>query len=933
MAGNFDIWHRLTAPSAVVPEPAQRRLAQLLAATLLILMPMGWIVAAVPDLFNPNETFWTDPEFLLMLVVSVINLGLYLLSRSRHYRMVPFFTILLACTAIWIAAIPNDSPRDMISLYYLLLPIFLSALFFSIHFSVIVIGANVGVAVLFALLVDEIMLPQLIGGPMSFLIMMAVFGWLLTHQYSLQQSEQHRQRQAAVTQLRVIYELTAAVNRAESLAAIYDAALQSLLAALSVDRAAVLLIDDDGVMRFKAAANLSETYQQAVSGHSPWPLDAINPEVMYVPDAAAEPSLAPLREPVLSEGIRSIAFVPLLFQGKLLGKFMLYWDTLHAYDGEEIQIAQTLATNVSFAMARKQSEQTLAQQAAALSRSNSLISALGQVAARIQTKPDLPGVLQTLGDELESLELNCWVGIRDVGQDYIRHQYSTLNEQLLRQVAFQLQLPLEEIKIPVPYIEQLWSAGFDTSVYSDQAYYILTTLMPGLDEHVAHQILSKVRLQDALALLPLVSDGVFLGVLAVWGVPLRKSDMPAFSVFATQLAETIQTLRLFQALQAQKEQYRLVSELVSDWAYAFRVDADGSIVREWTTDAFRRVTGREPEEFRDSWINEIVHPQDREIARGQLQTLLQGQSDTREYRILNTANDVIWLRDYALPEWDPDEGRVVRILGAAQDITELQQTKERMIKRQKAESLGLMAAGIAHDFNNLLVSMLGQSSIALAKTAPDAPARVHVQKMVNAAERAADLTRKMLDYSGGGFLELTPLDLVEVVTGVRPFLQEAIRPGISLHWRLDEGLPLVKADAAQLQRIIKNLVTNSVEAIERETGNIWIETQMIYWQDAANVGEFGAAEPLLNGRYVVVSVRDDGCGMDEKTRSKVFDPFFSTKFTGRGLGLAAVLGIVQAHDGAIRLQSRAGRGSQFDLFFPALAQDAWLETAVSPSNV
>ncbi len=260
------------------------------------------------------------------------------------------------------------------------------------------------------------------------------------------------------------------------------------------------------------------------------------------------------------------------------------------------------------------------------------------------------------------------------------------------------------------------------------------------------------------------------------------------------------------------------------------------------------------------------------------------------------------------------------------EVAERKRTQEAMQQAQKRESLGLMASGIAHDFNNLLVAMLVQTSLAISQLPPDMPARANIQKAVLAAEQAADLTRRMLAYAGGGQLEMTPVNLNQVIENNVHLFQAAIAKNVSLHTDLAADLPLIEADRGQLQQVIMNLILNGAEAIEGDVGHVWVSTgrEMVMSNDAHFWHWTGSALP--DGEYICLTVRDSGMGMTPEIRSRIFDPFFTTKEAGQGLGLASVLGIVRDHHGGMHVESEPGQGTLFRLLFPQSKQK---ETAVS----
>jgi PAS domain S-box-containing protein len=251
----------------------------------------------------------------------------------------------------------------------------------------------------------------------------------------------------------------------------------------------------------------------------------------------------------------------------------------------------------------------------------------------------------------------------------------------------------------------------------------------------------------------------------------------------------------------------------------------------------------------------------------------------------------------------------------AQALADLRQSEEQMRNAQKLESLGVLAGGIAHDFNNLLVGVLGNASLALSELPADALARPFVKDVETSAQRAAELTRQMLAYSGRGKLVVEPLNLSEIVREMTQLLGRVIskRARLSLHLRDD--VPRIVADGTQLRQVVMNLITNASDALGGEPGLVSVRTGTVH-ADAQMLAGTYLNEELPAGEYVYLEVTDSGIGMDAATRARIFEPFFTTKFTGRGLGLAAVLGIVRGHKGAIDVTSEPGCGTTFRVLFP-----------------
>ena len=258
---------------------------------------------------------------------------------------------------------------------------------------------------------------------------------------------------------------------------------------------------------------------------------------------------------------------------------------------------------------------------------------------------------------------------------------------------------------------------------------------------------------------------------------------------------------------------------------------------------------------------------------------------------------------------------LVRDISAQRQLTEELRMREEAARReaaaseagarhvQKLESIGVLAGGIAHDFNNLLHVVLGNADLARLQLDAAAPAREYLDEVIRATQRAGELTQQLLAYSGRGAIEIRHLNLSDEVREMATLLRTAISKQATLVWELTPGLPAVTADPTQVRQVVMNLITNASDALGDAAGTITLRTG-------------------IDGELVFLEVSDTGVGMDTGTLQRIFDPFFSTKFTGRGLGLAAVMGIVESHHGHIRLRSAPGEGTTFRILFPAVLDSA-----------
>ncbi len=239
----------------------------------------------------------------------------------------------------------------------------------------------------------------------------------------------------------------------------------------------------------------------------------------------------------------------------------------------------------------------------------------------------------------------------------------------------------------------------------------------------------------------------------------------------------------------------------------------------------------------------------------------------------------------------------------------------RVLRSQKMESLGVLAGGIAHEFNNLLQSILGSAGLAGQMLPPDSQIQHQVRAIEKAADGAAELTRQMLAYAGKGRFIVEDVDLSAQVDDVARYLPATVAEDVEIRYGLSRELPPITADAAEIRQMVGNLVTNAVEALDGMPGHVTVRT----WVERISPSFLRTTilgEDLPPGEYVILEVADTGSGMDADTVARIFDPFFSTKFTGRGLGLAAVIGIVRENRGAIRVESEPGMGTSVRILLP-----------------
>jgi len=326
------------------------------------------------------------------------------------------------------------------------------------------------------------------------------------------------------------------------------------------------------------------------------------------------------------------------------------------------------------------------------------------------------------------------------------------------------------------------------------------------------------------------------------------------------------------------------------------------------------------------WLD-IVHPEDRDMMCRYLREEVIAKKTTfsKEYRIVrNNDSETRWVNGLGEAKFNQN-GEVVSLIGTIQDITDRKfadeerlKVEKQLIHAQKLESLGVLAGGIAHDFNNLLAVIIGHCSLAMMK--PQL-AESHIPQIETAANRAADLCRQMLAYAGKSQSIQSEVNVWELVNEMVKMLRSTITKNVSITSNISRNIPLITADASQIRQIVMNLIINASEAIGEAQGEIGVSLTMNSVK-ASPVQKDHLGKVIPAGGYLFLEITDDGSGMDEVTSQRIFEPFYTTKFTGRGLGMSAILGIITAHKGALQLFTQPNKGTTFKVYLPIPASES-----------
>ncbi|MDX8377462.1 MAG: PAS domain-containing protein [Mariprofundales bacterium] len=345
----------------------------------------------------------------------------------------------------------------------------------------------------------------------------------------------------------------------------------------------------------------------------------------------------------------------------------------------------------------------------------------------------------------------------------------------------------------------------------------------------------------------------------------------------------------------------------------------------WWSDEVYRIFELNPDKFEASYENFLnaLHPDDHDAVNKNYTESVKNKTPYNIVHRLHMADGLIkYVNEHCETYYDECDNPI-RSIGSIQDITEQTKIEDERLKlqsqlehTQRLKSLGILAGGIAHDFNNILTVIMGNAALAEYQVQSNQyDMKKYLANIVISSEKAANLCKQMLAYSGKGKFEVCAIHLSHVVKETSQLLEVSIPKDITLKYHLNEDLPLVDADVAQIQQVIMNLVINASDAIGEKSGIISIVTDVMD-VDASYLRETSRDDDLPDGSYVYLEVSDTGCGMSKDIQSHLFDPFFTTKFIGHGLGMSAVQGIVRGHLGAIKVYSEVGHGSTFKMLLP-----------------
>lgn len=379
-----------------------------------------------------------------------------------------------------------------------------------------------------------------------------------------------------------------------------------------------------------------------------------------------------------------------------------------------------------------------------------------------------------------------------------------------------------------------------------------------------------------------------------------------------------------EALKESEARYHRITQGLVDYHYTVRIE-NGQTVGTTQNPASEFVTGYTAEEFAADpylWIR-MVAPEDRDLVRERVQQVLEGREiPPIEHRIFRKDGKMRWVSDTTILQKDAT-GTLLSYDGVIKDITERKKAeaeKAELIDQnrqlQKAQSLGRMAGAIAHHFNNKLQAVTGNLEMAMEDLAQGKNPARFLAMAIQAAHKAAEVSTQMLTYLGQTPSQRERLDLSRIFQQNLPLLQAIIPKSVTLKTSLPSPGPIICANENQMQQILANLLTNAREALTDQEGTIRLAVTTVPATDIPEEHRFPLDWQAMDQLYACIELTDTGCGIIHADIEKLFDPFYSSKFPGRGLGLPVVLGITRAHGGAVTVASEPEAGSTFRVYLP-----------------
>lgn len=698
---------------------------------------------------------------------------------------------------------------------------------------------------------------------------------------------------------------------------------------IAAEAYAVWRIHPDRAWRIECAFGLSGEFRHTAVQPQPGWSASIEP--LAVTDVTKEPLVASRVEQFRREGIASLLAVPMQIRGAVAGIIAFYFRRRRDFTETETRLAAALANLAGAAISSAELHEEQKRNRLAAEEARRRAGFIAEASALLASTLDYETTLASVA-RLAVPHIADWCSVNVVDPDGALRQLAVAHAD-----PSKIEWAGELRRRYPPDPRAPW--GIAEVVRTGKAE-LVAEIPDALLARAAHdqehlRLLREVGFTSYMCV-PMVARGRTLGAIAFIsaesGRTFGQADLELAEELARRAALAVDNAVLYGRVRSERAALERALAALRENEERLRLALDAGRMGIWdwniesgaltSTGALAQIHGFAPEAFPatfEAFVSSALHPEDRAgfVARVRHAVAESAHFET-EFRAVRPDGSLRWVLAKG-QAFAGTGGRARRMIGLEMDITERRLLEEKLRDSQKLESVGLLAGGIAHDFNNLLTGILGNTSMAMNLLPAGSEVAGLLEEVRHAGDRAAELTRQLLAYSGKGRFVIERMDLSRMVRDMDNLIRVTVPRVARVSMELAAGLPPVEADPVQLQQVVMNLVSNAAEAVGVRPGVIGIRTG---WREIETAPPPAAARAgeLRPGTYVYVEVSDTGAGMQPETVERIFDPFFTTKFTGRGLGLAAAAGIARSHGGAIQVESAVGRGSTFRLFLPAAAR-------------
>jgi PAS domain S-box-containing protein len=640
------------------------------------------------------------------------------------------------------------------------------------------------------------------------------------------------------------------------------------------------------------------TYDEAPTGLGPIGSAMRTGEPCIIQDTATDPRFQAWREAALARGFASVAAVPMLQAGKVIGVVSLYSDRKGTFHGEEVTLLLELAGDLAFALQSIEHERERR-------RAELRVTAFAYVGQRLsvaKTARKAAEVIVSVADQLLGLDA-CTLDLYSAETDCLQY---VLNQDTVGGQRVDCPSVYEGLP-PSPRLRRAIETGGQL-ILKDEPHLMLSDAKPFGDAS---------RPSASILIVPVRDGPKVIGVLSIHSYTPRAYDqqsLDTLQALADHCGGALQRIRAQEALGESESNYRSLVERSPDAIFIHRdaefVYANPAGLRLLHAETQQQLLGHP--------LSGIVPPENQEKIRRRIQEACEGgATPALEQKILRLDGTTVEVEATSIMSLYRGKPAVQTIM---RDITERKKLEHQLRQSQKMEAVGQLAGGVAHDFNNLLAVIRGNADLLLmdpADLSPDTSAGL--KQIVAASERAANLTRQLLIFSRKQTMQSRPLVLNDVIAELTKMLKRIIGEHIDLQCRYSAQLPHVQADAGMIEQALVNLTVNARDAMPRG-GQLLITTEAVRFDEeqARRLPEGRA------GKFACLIVSDTGTGIAPEHLARIFEPFFTTKEPGKGtgLGLATVHGIVKQHQGWIEVASEVGVGTTFKIFLPAVPAPA-----------